>query len=69
MGTKCDGAGKCVQCLGPSECPDTGNECVLRTCTLGVCGTSLADAGTPFSVQALGDCKDSVCDGLGFTKT
>ena len=64
-GPKCDGAGACVECLGPSECPGDDDECSPRTCIQGVCGTQITPLNTPVTVQVSGDCKDSVCDGLG----
>ena len=68
-GAKCDGAGACVECLGPSECPGDDDECSPRTCIPGVCGTQITPLNTPVTVQVSGDCKDSICDGLGGVRT
>jgi hypothetical protein len=68
-GVKCDGAGACVECLGPSECPGDDDECSPRTCISGVCGTQITPVGTPVMVQISGDCKDSICDGFGGVTT
>jgi formylglycine-generating enzyme required for sulfatase activity len=57
-GKVCDGDGKCVVCNAVAECPKPATACVTATCTVGVCGTTNAAAGTP--------CTDSgghVCGG------
>jgi stigma-specific protein Stig1 len=65
-GLVCDGAGTCVQCVSPSECPAPGNaECAAATCTGNGCGFAYEDAGTPVSQQTAGDCHVQVCDGAG----
>jgi hypothetical protein len=65
-GTKCDGAGACVECVNASECPGgPDTECHARTCTTGLCGIAFANAGTPVSTQTSGDCQKNQCDGLG----
>jgi hypothetical protein len=60
----CDGAGACVECLAPSDCPGSDTVCRARTCTAGVCGVANAPAG-PAPTQTAGDCKQNRCDGLG----
>ncbi len=51
----------------PGDCPATGNECLYRTCTSGVCGTAPYAANTPTATQSAGDCQLQVCDGSGGT--
>lgn len=63
-GTACDGAGTCVQCTTPSQCPGTDTACQTRTCVANTCGFSFAPAG-PVGTQTPGDCKVSSCDGAG----
>ena len=58
------GTGGCAQA---SECPGTDTDCSKRTCTAGVCGTKAVEAGTATPSQTDGDCKASVCDGMGMT--
>lgn len=55
------------KCASPEDCPATGNECVLRTCEAGCCGTVGAPQGTAVSSQIDGDCKVIVCDGIATT--
>ena len=55
-------------CSDASQCPDTGSECVTRTCN-GTCGTTFPDSGTALVAQTVGDCKTAVCDGVGGTTT
>jgi hypothetical protein len=52
-------------CQQPSDCPDTGSECVSRACHAGECGTEAVAAGTPVGDQVPGDCALVVCDGAG----
>lgn len=61
----CDGAGSCVGCTAPSECPGTDTECQTRTCVANKCGFSNAASGTVVSTQVPGDCMKSQCDGAG----
>jgi hypothetical protein len=68
-GTKCDGAGKCVECNVAADCPGADTECQQRTCTNGVCGVNNAASGTVISAQNTGDCVKIVCDGNGGTTT
>jgi hypothetical protein len=60
----CDGAGACVECLLPSDCPGSDTACATRTCTAGKCGVAFAPAG-PTAMQTPGDCKSNRCDGFG----
>ena len=58
-----------MTCTAPADCPDTGNECVQRTCDMGCCGTAnVADLTPTTSGQTDKDCKSVVCDGAGQTK-
>ena len=67
-GRVCDGAGACVACNAPSDCPATSGECVLRTCTTHVCGTMNANSGVVrVSGQTAGDCQVLQCNGSGGT--
>jgi hypothetical protein len=61
----CDGQGHCAGCTGPSDCPGTENECQSRSCTGSLCGFIYTAAGTPVMAQTAGDCKKSVCNGMG----
>lgn len=65
LGAWCDGAGRCVQCLAPSDCPGVDGECATRTCLAGACGVVFAPQGTPLQDQVAGDCRVSACDGVG----
>lgn len=55
------------QCALATDCPPTGNECTLRTCVAGQCGTTFAAAGTSLQTQTAGDCLTATCDGAGGT--
>jgi hypothetical protein len=67
-GSRCDGAGGCVQCLVAADCGADG-ECATHTCQGGACGVTLTPYGTPLAAQEAGDCRRAVCDGLGGTTT
>jgi cysteine-rich repeat protein len=54
-------------CAQAADCPGVDTDCSKRTCSAGVCGTLLVPAGTATSTQTAGDCKASVCDGMGMT--
>jgi hypothetical protein len=56
-----------IECSSPNDCPDPGNECVVRLCFDHACGTLNAAFGTPLKDQSDGDCKQAVCDGNGAT--
>lgn len=68
-GSECDGAGDCVQCVTPAECPGQDTACAVRTCVTGACGLSFALAGTalPAAQQTAGNCMALECDGKGGT--
>jgi hypothetical protein len=51
----------CAACNAASDCPGDEKECVHRTCTAGVCGSSHDAAGTVLTVQTTGDCKRRQC--------
>jgi hypothetical protein len=76
-GSVCDGAGACVECLKPSDCPTTGDLCVDNECVPASCGNSQLDTGEtdvdcggpdcPACADTLqclenDDCKSGVCD-------
>ncbi len=63
-GTKCDGAGGCVQCVAASDC-GTDTACMKFTCTDGVCGTSNVASGHVVANPTKGDCQSDQCDGNG----
>src|SRR5262249_10628337 len=50
-GQVCDGAGACVQCVAPTDCPGTDGDCVVRSCMQHQCGTAFVAAGTPVGTQ------------------
>ena len=58
-GALCDGAGTCVACLAPSDCPGSDTACQARTCAAGACGVSFAAAGTACNQGG------TLCDGAG----
>jgi hypothetical protein len=58
-GKQCDGNGKCVVCLSPSDCP-ASTTCAAVTCQQGACVTTDATAGTTCT-----DNQGVVCDGMG----
>jgi plastocyanin len=64
-GTVCSGSGTCVQCLAASDCPGQDTDCKVRSCTAGACGFTNVQAGTPTTVQTVGDCLENQCDGTG----
>ncbi|MFO0684837.1 MAG: hypothetical protein U0234_22460 [Sandaracinus sp.] len=64
-----DTGGADAGCQGPSDCPATGNECVMATCDLGVCGTMNLGSSHIVATQTSGDCHIVVCDGAGGTTT
>jgi hypothetical protein len=64
-GQVCDGAGACVGCNAPGQCPGSDTICATRTCVLGLCGHSYATAGTFVSNPVAGDCHTNQCDGGG----
>jgi hypothetical protein len=64
-GTKCDGAGACVQCFSATECPGDTTDCHAPTCNSGFCAIANQPAGTLVSTQTSGDCQRNQCDGMG----
>ena len=65
--TKCNGAGVCVQCNAPADCPQPADSfCGTATCNGNVCGMTYQSAGTPLPTgQTPGDCKENQCNGSG----
>jgi hypothetical protein len=63
----CDGAGACVECNLPAQCPGMDSDCQKVTCAAHVCGLSFTAVGTPRAAQfqSPGDCHVVVCDGAG----
>lgn len=57
------------ECKVADECPDPGNECLVKACTDGQCVPSPVPAGTPVASNVAGDCKNITCDGSGATTT
>jgi len=66
-GILCDGAGTCVQCTTPADCPGSDTLCQARTCKNHICGIDVVPAGTLVGSQLPGDCKSNQCDGFGNT--
>jgi formylglycine-generating enzyme required for sulfatase activity len=65
----CIGAGQCVACTNPTQCPTPANECLASACSANQCGTTPVGANTPLVQQTAGDCKIAVCNGSGSTTT
>jgi len=63
-GNVCDGAGQCVACNGPLDCPGEDTVCKTRTCQNHQCGVILAPVG-PTPEQVAGDCFERRCDAAG----
>ena len=63
----CDGAGACVACNSPTQCPGLDNDCQVRSCAAHVCGITFQPTGTPRALpfQKDNDCLIVVCDGAG----
>lgn len=61
--------GACTGCATANDCPGADDDCKTRTCSAGKCGFSYAADGTPLAAQVAGDCKQSVCDGAGSSKS
>jgi len=61
----CDGAGSCVDCNNPTQCPKPTLQCVEPSCDMNVCGEMDVAAGKPTASQTSGDCKTAICDGMG----
>ncbi len=58
----------CVECVAATDCPATGNECVVATCNANVCGTMNLDGTHTLSTgQTANDCQKVVCNGNGGT--
>jgi hypothetical protein len=69
-GVVCDGAGACVECNNPSQCPNQGSVCQSAACGMDhICGLTNLPSGTaaPAGSQTDGDCQILVCDGSGST--
>src|SRR5688572_5403855 len=64
-GSGTGGSGGSGGCTQSSDCGPTESDCVLATCTGGVCGTSNAPVNTPIAQQKPGDCMIARCDGQG----
>jgi len=55
----CNGAGSCVQCLSPTDCPGANTECTQKTCLQGMCGTFNEPNGFPCGMG--GVCINGIC--------
>ena len=64
-GTGTGGGDAGTPCTTAAQCPAPANECVIATCTAGVCGFSFEPAGTLALNQTGGDCRRNECDGDG----
>jgi hypothetical protein len=57
-------------CVQASECPDSLNECVTRTCEHGCCESNPVALGTAVVTgQTNNDCRKVVCNGQGWIET
>jgi hypothetical protein len=65
----CKADGTCGACGVAADCPGVESECQHRTCTVGVCGSSLELTGTVLAVQTTGDCKSRQCGADGKVAT
>ncbi|MEM1031614.1 MAG: hypothetical protein AAGN82_14785 [Myxococcota bacterium] len=64
----CNGAGTCVECNGPGQCPPGDGVCESAVCDANnQCGIAFDALGTmaPPSEQTAGDCLRAECDGMG----
>ena len=61
------GGGSTAGCTTSAQCPGVDTDCRTRSCAAGACGFTNAPAGKATSTQSAGDCKASVCDGMGVT--
>lgn len=61
--------GACTGCATANDCPGVDDECKTRTCSAGKCGFDYATDGKALAAQVAGDCKKSVCDGAGNSKS
>jgi hypothetical protein len=68
---RCQGDAACpLVCTAVGDCPATGNECVVATCTSGTCGTMNLDSSHTLATgQTTGDCQKRVCNGQGGVKS
>ena len=57
------------ECAVAEDCPDPGNECLVRTCVEKACASVPVAEGTEVAGQADGDCQSVVCDGAGATRS
>jgi len=64
-GRLCDGAGHCVGCLTPGDCPGNDDDCKTRSCEQNLCGFTFRASGIRVATQVAGDCKADRCDGAG----
>ncbi|MFZ5445251.1 MAG: lamin tail domain-containing protein [Myxococcota bacterium] len=53
------------ECSTATDCPATGNECLLPACNDNRCATTPVAQGTRVSSQTAGDCLVAQCDGAG----
>jgi cysteine-rich repeat protein len=63
------GAGGSGGCEAAEDCPGTDTDCQTRSCSNGVCGFIYEPSGKATADQTPGDCKTSVCDGMGATSS
>jgi hypothetical protein len=65
----CNDASGCVACNLATDCPATGSECTVATCTTNTCGTQFLDSTVTVTTgQTAGDCQKFVCNGAGGTQ-
>ena len=54
-----------LPCMTDADCPPPSNQCLIVSCTQGVCSTRNATPGSLLVADVPGDCHAMACDGLG----
>ena len=60
---------ECTEATVDTDCPDPGNECLVRACVDSKCAPAPVAQGTPVANNKPGDCQVSFCDGNGAVTT
>lgn len=63
------GGASTAECQDATDCAETGTTCIERSCDAGSCAYLAATDLTPLPNQAVGDCRNVVCDGEGGEKS
>jgi hypothetical protein len=61
----CNGDGVCTGCNTPTDCQGQDTVCQSRTCITNTCGFKNAASATFVDEGALGDCRQTECNGAG----